>query len=107
MLPFITLLCLIQDPGRACRGCDEEMRQLMDDIVEYMDETSPEADLIEDAMESDDIMIRSFRRKEGRPAAHWLAALIPSVGLKLTFPSPRGNTEQLYWELFLLWNVKR
>ncbi|MFH1435146.1 MAG: hypothetical protein ABIJ56_05485 [Pseudomonadota bacterium] len=108
MLPLLTtLLFLAQDPGRTCRGCDEELKQLMDDIVEYLDETSPQADIIEDAVESGDLMTRSFGRGGGMPAGLWLPALIPSIGLKLTFPSPYGRTEQLQWELFLLWKVRK
>ena len=102
-----TLLFLNQDPGRTCRGCDEELRQLMDDIVEYMDETSPPADSVAEAMESEDLMVRSLGRGGGMPAGLWLLALIPSIGLKLTFPSSYGRTGQLQWELFLLWKVRK
>jgi hypothetical protein len=88
------------DPS--CAGCGASTARLVEELVDAMDELSPDIDALDEILEREGIGPLSA----SAPSAprSWVQALVPSIGLRIVLPSP-GRA--LRWEVYLLWEIAR
>jgi hypothetical protein len=85
-----------------CAGCGASTARLVEELVETMDELSPDIDALDEILEREGLGPLSAGAPS--PPRSWLQALVPSVGLKVVCPYAGRS---LRWEVFLLWEIAR
>ena len=99
---LLMTLSLASAGDPSCAGCGASTARLVEELVEAMDELSPDIDELDGILEREGLGPLSASAPS--PPRSWVQALVPSVGLRIVCPCAGRS---LRWEVFLLWEIAR